>query len=200
MTWDSESCDNRKPAVFVVTKPSEPGQGPLRQTVLTHASRTWAELAWEPSCDTAPVPGICHHNADHQPRYTQTGTPARSGQMGRQYYQWCHERRHYEATRYWSVVTPRKGGPDTARECGQCLTWDWPSLANVNVTPLRHWVCCVCPLSDGDHSWRASASCPHDILINSSPLPTKTYYDGPGRCNNVLMRCQHGVNYVVCKQ
>ena len=85
-------------------------------------------------------------------------------------------------------ATPLKGGP-----CPRAVTGD-PGLTTGQCQ-------CHSPQTPSlDPVWCLSPVCSHRGLVTSWLSLISGQLWRMARCNNVLMRCQHGVNYVVCKQ
>ena len=168
--------------MFVVTRR---GVSPLRQTVLTQAwpgcgytgrGNQAATLGWSSPRPPASVITMLIISPDRH--RAQTGTngdniisQVKSGDI----------RRPRDAT-------PLKGGP-----CPRAVTGD-PGLTTGQCQ-------CHSPQTPSlDPVWCLSPVCSHRGLVTSWLSLISGQLWRMARCNNVLMRCQHGVNYVVCKQ
>ena len=179
MTWDSR--DNRQPACVCCDQARS-------ESIKTNSPMVWPmhslHGAWEPSCDIARCVSC-------PPASVITILIISPDRWGRD--KWGHSTISDVMTRV--IRRPRdtseEGWPHpcghrwpgtdlgltTAGQC-QCHSPQTPGLAPLCLSPV----------------W-----CSHrrarDILIN--PLSSRANYDAEA---GVIMRCQHGVNYVVCKQ
>ena len=189
MTRDSDPVTTDNPPVFAVTRRTV---GPLRQTLTMHrglwlsvtmpgvGTKLWHRLM---SC------AVPWHLS------SQCWSSAEIDTRGPGQDKWEHNiisdvmtrviRRPRDTSEGWPRAVTGDPGLTTAGQC-QCHCGHSPQTRSL----ARCLVSGVCPPSDADTagSWHP------DNPIHPWPIMTQ----GPG--NNVLMRCQHGVNYVVCKQ